>query len=98
MKMLAGTEKFGVELKHDTVEKIENGGSIKIINGLNPAFPNCVTIITRKTAITRSVDMAVIFQTNKKTGITYAYQNEPYWDKEKQQSRAKRTLMNIANV
>lgn len=24
--------------------------------------------------------MAVIFQTNKKTGITYAYQNEPYWD------------------
>ena len=52
MKMLAGTEKFGVELKHDTVEKIENGGSIKIINGLNPAFPNCVTIITRKTAIT----------------------------------------------
>ena len=32
--------------------------------------------------------MAVIFQTNKKTGITYAYQNEPYWDKEKQQSRA----------
>ena len=29
--------------------------------------------------------MAVIFQTNKKTGITYAYQNEPYWDKEKQQ-------------
>ena len=37
--------------------------------------------------------MAVIFQTNKKTGITYAYQNEPYWDKEKQQSRAKRTLI-----
>ena len=52
MKMLAGTEKFGVELKHDTVEKIENGGSIKIINGFNPAVPNCVTIITRKTAIT----------------------------------------------
>ena len=37
--------------------------------------------------------MAVIFQTNKKTGITYAYLNEPYWDKEKQQSRAKRTLI-----
>ena len=37
--------------------------------------------------------MAVIFQTNKKTGITYAYQNEPYWDKENQQSRAKRTLI-----
>ena len=37
--------------------------------------------------------MAVIFQTNKKTCITYAYHNEPYLDKEKQQSRAKRTLI-----
>jgi transposase len=37
--------------------------------------------------------MAIIYQTNKKTGITYAYNNEPYWDKEKQQSRAKRTLI-----
>jgi hypothetical protein len=37
--------------------------------------------------------MGVIYQTNKKTGITYAYSNEAYWDKEKQQSRAKRTLL-----
>lgn len=37
--------------------------------------------------------MGIIYQTNKKTGITYAYQNEPYWDKEKQQSRAKRKLI-----
>nr|WP_321381712.1 hypothetical protein [Trichococcus shcherbakoviae] len=37
--------------------------------------------------------MAIVYQTNKKIGITYAYQNEPYWDKEKQQSRAKRTLI-----
>lgn len=37
--------------------------------------------------------MAIIYQTNKKTGITYAYSNEPYWDKEKQQSRAKRVLI-----
>jgi len=34
--------------------------------------------------------MAIVFQRNKKTGVTYAYENEPYWDKEKQQSRAKR--------
>lgn len=26
----------------------------------------------------------IIYQTNKKPGITYAYNNEPYWDKEKQ--------------
>ena len=35
--------------------------------------------------------MSIVYHTNKKTGITYAYENEPYWDKEKQQSRAKRT-------
>lgn len=45
MKMLAGTEKFGVELKHDTVEKIENGGSIKIINGLNEMYQARTIII-----------------------------------------------------
>ena len=37
--------------------------------------------------------MGLIYQKNKKTGITYVYKNEPYWDKEKQQSRAKRTLI-----
>lgn len=45
MKMFAGTEKFGVELKHDTVEKIENGGSIKIINGLNEMYQARTIII-----------------------------------------------------
>jgi transposase len=33
---------------------------------------------------------AIVYQTNKKTGITYAYESVSYWDKEKQQSRAKR--------
>ena len=34
--------------------------------------------------------MSVVYHTNKKTGIIYAYENESYWDKGKQQSRAKR--------
>jgi hypothetical protein len=34
--------------------------------------------------------MAIVYQTNKKTGVTYAYESIAYWDKEKQQSRAKR--------
>ena len=34
--------------------------------------------------------MSVVYHTNKKTGVTYAYENQPYWDKGKQQSRAKR--------
>jgi len=38
-------------------------------------------------------DVGIIYQTNKQTGITYAYENKAYWDKEKQQSRAKRTLI-----
>ena len=37
--------------------------------------------------------MGIVYQTNQKTGITYAYQSEAYWDKEKQQSRAKRKLL-----
>jgi len=37
--------------------------------------------------------VATVFQTNKKTGITYAYENEAYWNKEKQQSRARRKLL-----
>lgn len=37
--------------------------------------------------------VGIIYQKNKQTGITYAYYNEAYWDKEKKQSRAKRTLI-----
>jgi len=33
---------------------------------------------------------AIVYQTSKKTGITYAYESVSYWDKEKKQSRAKR--------
>ena len=33
---------------------------------------------------------AIVYQTNKKTGITYAYESVSYWDKKKQQSRSKR--------
>ena len=36
---------------------------------------------------------AIVFQTNKETGITYAYESVSYWDKEKQQSRARRKLI-----
>lgn len=33
---------------------------------------------------------AIVYQTNKKNGVTYAYESISYWDKEKRQSRAKR--------
>jgi len=33
---------------------------------------------------------AVVYQTNKKTGVTYVYESISYWDKDKRQSRAKR--------
>ncbi len=32
----------------------------------------------------------IVYQTNKKTGITYAYESISYWDKEKGQPRSKR--------
>ena len=34
--------------------------------------------------------MANVNQENKKTGVTYVYESEAYWDKEKQQSRSRR--------
>ena len=37
--------------------------------------------------------MAKIYQTNKKTGITYVIESESYWDKEKQQPRSHRTII-----
>lgn len=37
--------------------------------------------------------MAIVYQANKQTGIIYAYENKPYWDKEKRQSRASRKLI-----
>jgi len=33
---------------------------------------------------------AIVYQTNKKTGVIYAYESISYWDKDKRQSRAKR--------
>ncbi|MEK4159457.1 hypothetical protein MKZ23_31100 [Paenibacillus sp. FSL R5-0876] len=41
---------------------------------------------------------AIIYQTNKKPAITYVYNNEPYWDKENQQSCSKRTLIGRVNL
>jgi hypothetical protein len=37
--------------------------------------------------------MAIIYQHDKRSGITYAYESRSYWDKEKKMSRAVRTLI-----
>ena len=37
--------------------------------------------------------MAIVFQHDKRCGVTYAYYSESYYDKEKKQSRSKRTLI-----
>ena len=34
--------------------------------------------------------MAIVTQTDKRTDITYAYETQYHWDKEKKQSRSKR--------
>ncbi|MDP3058584.1 MAG: IS1634 family transposase [bacterium] len=36
---------------------------------------------------------AIVYQKDTRSGITYAYESVSYWDKDKQQSRAKRTLI-----
>ena len=40
---------------------------------------------------------AIIYQLDKRSGITYAYESISYWDKEKKQSRAKRKLIGRVN-
>ncbi|MBQ9155998.1 MAG: hypothetical protein IJ137_04390 [Eubacterium sp.] len=37
--------------------------------------------------------MSIVKSTNKKTGITYVYESESYWDKEKKQPRNRRKLI-----
>ena len=35
----------------------------------------------------------IVYQTDKRTGIKYAYSSESYWDKDKKQPRSKRTFL-----
>jgi len=37
--------------------------------------------------------MSIVHQKDKRTGVTYVYESESYWDKEKKQPRSKRTLI-----
>ncbi len=36
---------------------------------------------------------SIVYQTDKKTGIKYAYESTSYWDKEKKQPRSKRRYL-----
>ena len=37
--------------------------------------------------------MSIVYQHDKRSGITYAYESESYWDREKRQSRSRRRLI-----
>jgi len=37
--------------------------------------------------------MSIVHHKDKRTGVTYVYESESYWDKEKKQPRSKRTLI-----
>jgi hypothetical protein len=37
--------------------------------------------------------MSIVKHTDKRTGVTYVYESESFWDKEKKQPRSKRTLI-----
>ena len=41
--------------------------------------------------------MGIIYNKDKRSGITYVYESKSYWDKEKKQSRSKRTLIGRLN-
>ncbi len=37
--------------------------------------------------------MGIVYQTDKRSGITYAYENQSYWDPELKRSKSKRKLI-----
>jgi len=37
--------------------------------------------------------MGIVYQLDKRSGITYAYESKAWWDKERKQSRSKRRLI-----
>jgi hypothetical protein len=39
----------------------------------------------------------IVHQHDKRIGVTYAYESTSYWDKDKKQSRSKRTLIGIVD-
>lgn len=57
MKMLAGTEKFGVTLTYDTVERVEEQDSIKKVTGSNDSYLGR-TIIIATGAVHRTLEVA----------------------------------------
>ena len=41
--------------------------------------------------------MGIVYQKDKRSGITYVYENQSFWDKELKRSRSKRTLIGRLN-
>lgn len=37
--------------------------------------------------------MGIVYQTDKRTGVTYAYENQSFWDPELKRSKSKRKLI-----
>lgn len=37
--------------------------------------------------------MGIVYQTDKRTGVTYAYENQSFWDSELKRSKSKRKLI-----
>lgn len=37
--------------------------------------------------------MGIVYQKDSRSGITYAYENKSFWDKDLKRSRSKRTLI-----
>lgn len=41
--------------------------------------------------------MGIVYQKDKRTGVTYVYENQSFWDKELKRSRSKRKLIGRLN-
>ena len=52
-----------------------------------------VSVIINTYRYEEEYNKSIVYQTDKRSGITYAYESKAYWDSEKKQSRSKRTLI-----
>jgi transposase len=52
-----------------------------------------LVIIYNYNEVMTMAESNIIYQPNKKSGVVYAYEDRPYWDPEKKQSRSNRKLV-----
>jgi len=66
---------------------------MKIAENRHITLYNCLVIKYNYNEVIKMAESNIIYLENKKSGTIYAYEDKPYWDSEKKQSRSNRKLI-----